>query len=99
MRRLVMTLILTSFLALQVLGQKDGKSTKPVIDQTPQQMEQRAGVVRRRTGKSIDPNKIGTPVADPKRRKGVCRTLSYEEWALVFPDIPSEYGGTVCYRK
>lgn len=31
------------------------------------------------------------------RHKHRCRVLGPEEWNLVFPDIPSEYGGMVCF--
>lgn len=100
MQRLVFTIMLVTCLTLSALGQKDKGSQKPVVDQTQPQMEQRAAAAKQRSGKSVDPNKIGTPVADPKRRRHVvCRTLGPEEWGLVFPDIPGEYGGTVCVRK
>ena len=39
------------------------------------------------------------PVNSPARRgRGFCRTMSEAEWNLVFPETPSEYGGTVCVR-
>ncbi len=98
MKKILCTFALLTCLTLSALGQKDNKSEKPVVDQTPQQMNQRASDVKRRTGKTVDPNKMGTPVADPKRRKGRCRYLGPEEWALVFPDYASNYGGTVCFR-
>ena len=83
-------------------GKKASKSKKEprTIDQTPKQLQDRATDVKRRTGKSVDPNAIGKPVADPHRRPRVlCRTYGPEEWNLIFPDIPSDYGGTVCVRK
>jgi hypothetical protein len=40
------------------------------------------------------------PINSPARRsRAFCRTLGPEEWGLVFPESPSEYGGTVCYLK
>lgn len=100
MRRLIFTTMLVTSLALAALGQKDKGSQKPVVDQTQQQMEQRTAEVKRRTGKSVDPNKVGTPVADPKGRKHVlCFTLAPDDWNMLFPHIPSDYGGTVCVRR
>jgi hypothetical protein len=58
-------------------------------------------------------DRLGEPIGIPKvqkkrekrgptpkyRKRGFCRVLGPEEWNLVFPEIPSEYGGTVCYRS
>lgn len=98
MKRLLFTFAVLACLTLPALGQKESKSEKPVIDQTPEQMNQRVAEVKRRTGRNVDPNKMGTPVSVPKRR-GRCRYLAKEEWNLVFSDYPSEYGGTVCTRR
>lgn len=100
MRRLIFTVMLLTCLTLSALGQKDKGSQKPVVDQTQQQMKERVAEVKQRTGKSVDPNKVGTPVADPKRRRHVlCFTLAPEDWNVLFAHIPSEYGGTVCVLK
>ena len=100
MRRLIFTVMLITCVTLSALGQKDKGSQKPVVDQTEQQMKERVAEVKRRTGKSVDPNKVGTPVADPKRRRhALCFTLAPDDWNMLFPHIPSDYGGTVCVRK
>jgi len=99
MKRVIFTLLMTACLTLSAVAQKN-KGTKPVVDQTQPQMNQRAADAKKRTGKSVDPNRMGTPVADPQRRHHVlCFTLAPEDWGMLFPDIPSEYGGTVCVRK
>jgi hypothetical protein len=42
----------------------------------------------------------GHAEATPERRRhAVCYVLGPEEWNLLFPDIPSEYGGMICYRQ
>jgi hypothetical protein len=76
----------------------------PVVTLSRQQVKRRLADVKKRSGKSLSVSKfgkLGKPVASPhlRRRHGFCRVLDPEEWNLVFPDIPSEYGGTVCVRK
>jgi len=100
MNRLFLATAMVVCLTALTFGQKDSNSKRPVVDQTQSQMDERASAAKRRTGKSVDPSRIGTPVADPQHRKRVlCRQYGPEEWNLIFPDIPSEYGGTVCVRK
>jgi hypothetical protein len=99
MKRMIFTVLVTACLMLSAVAQKN-RGSKPVVDQTQPQMDQRVADAKKRTGKSVDANRMGTPVADPQRRRHVlCRTLGPEEWGLIFPDIPSDYGGTVCVRK
>ena len=99
MKKLAIAVVLIGSFVFCVFGAKTGADKKP-LDQTQSQIEKRTSDVKKRTGKSVDFNKIGQPVADPQHRKRVlCRVLDPAEWGLVFPDIPSEYGGTVCVRR
>ncbi len=99
MKKLTISLALIVIFAFCSFGQKESNK-KPVIDQTRPQINQRVADGKKRSGKSVDFDKTGQPVADPQRRKHVfCRVLGPEEWGLLFPDIPGEYGGTVCIRK
>ena len=100
MKKLAIAIVLIGSFVFCVFAEKNGADKKPPFDQTQSQIDKRTADVKKRTGKSMDFNKIGQPVADPQRRRHVlCRVLGPEEWGLVFPDVPSDYGGTVCVRK
>ena len=97
MKKLIVIATLISASAFFAFGQKN---ESPVVTLTQQQINERTADVKRRTGKTINMERIGKPIADPhRRRRVVCRQMSPQEWGLVFPDIPSEYGGMVCTRK
>lgn len=84
----------------------------PAVTLTEKEMRQRTEELNKRSRKSLDLKKLGNPVAQPKPKRkspsggdastpqsrSFCRVLSPEEWSLVFPEYPSDYGGMVCYR-
>jgi hypothetical protein len=80
----------------------------PLIQLTPAQFKQRVAEAKGH----LTLRDVGEPVARPKPKKKpgpaapqarrfrvLCRVLGPEEWNLIFPEIPSEYGGTVCVRR
>jgi hypothetical protein len=73
----------------------------PVVTLTRQEVRQRLADVKKRSRKSLRMSKLGQPVAAHKKRRrhGYCRVYGPEEWNLIFPEIPSEYGGTACYLR
>jgi hypothetical protein len=62
MKRMIFTVLVTACLMLSAVAQKN-RGSKPVVDQTQPQMDQRVADAKKRTGKSVDANRMGTPVA------------------------------------
>ena len=83
----------------------------PVVNLTQGQIDRRMVKLKERSGKSLNFDEAGEPVVQLKpktkppgdrrsavhRRRKRCKVLGPEEWNLIFPDIPSEYGGMVCF--
>ena len=85
----------------------------PLMVVTRDEVKVRIGKARKRSRRRLNARTMGKPVLKAKtkirgggslpaplrRRRVFCRVLDPAEWGLLFPDIPSEYGGTVCIRK